>query len=142
MGLRGFLLRKRSWRLVHIVLAVQVGWCADSRYWNRFPRMSSSSLSEEVVDKVICSRISWGHSLAVAEGQVMHLPVDARLLFEGMLLGLEMRHSTATGVSSYHFIHIIWVYFDFIYNSSDYFNLTDYKQHLKFDLESHMEGGD
>ena len=52
-----------------------------------------------------------------------------------------MRHSTATGVSSHHFIHIIWVYLDFIYNSSDYFGLTDYKQHLKFDLESHRKGG-
>jgi hypothetical protein len=56
-----------------------------------------------------------------------------------MLLGLEMRHSAATGVSSHHFIHIIWVYLDFIYNSSDYFNLTDYKQHLKFELESFGE---
>ena len=53
-----------------------------------------------------------------------------------MLLGLEMRHSTATGVSSHHFIHIIWVYLDFIYNSSDYFNLTGYKQHLEIELES------
>jgi hypothetical protein len=57
-----------------------------------------------------------------------------------MLLGLEMRHSTATGVSSYLFFHIIWVYLDFIYNSSDYFNLTDYKQHLKFELESLGKG--
>jgi hypothetical protein len=78
--LRVFLLRKRSWRLVHIVLAVEVGWCADSRYWNRSPRMSSSSLSEEVVDRAICSRISWGRSLVVAEEEVMHLPVDASLL--------------------------------------------------------------
>jgi hypothetical protein len=57
-----------------------------------------------------------------------------------MLLGLEMRPFIATGVSSYHFIQIIWVYFDFIYNSSDYFNLTDYKQHLKFELESLEKG--
>jgi hypothetical protein len=81
VGLRVFLLRKRSWRLVHIVLMfVEIGWCADSRYWNRSPRMSSSSLSEEVVDRAICSRISWGRSLVVAEEEVMHLPVDASLL--------------------------------------------------------------
>lgn len=58
-----------------------VGQCADTRYWNRSPKMSSSSLSEEVVDRVICSRISWGRSLAVAEEEVMHLPVDARLVY-------------------------------------------------------------
>jgi hypothetical protein len=137
VGLRVFLLRKRSWRLVHIVLiVVETGWCADSRYWNRSPRTSSSSLSEEVVGRVICSRISWGRSLAVAEEQVMHLPVDASLLLGGMLLSLEMRHFIAARITSYHFIHIIWVYLDFIYNSSDYFDLTDYKLHLEIELES------
>ena len=83
---------------------------ADRRYWSKSPRMSSSSLSEEVVGRVICFRISWGRSLAVVEGQEMHLRVDARSSYEGMSLGLEMRHSTATGLISYHFIHIIWVY--------------------------------
>jgi len=53
-------------------MIVEMEWGADRRYWNRSPRMSSSSLSEEVVGRVICSRILWGLSLAVAEGQVMH----------------------------------------------------------------------
>ena len=101
MGLRVFLLRKRSWRSVYVVF-IERGWCADIRYWNRSPRMSSSSLSEEVVDRAICSRTSWGLSLAVAEGQAMHLPVDARSSYEGMISGMEMIHSTAIGLISLH----------------------------------------
>jgi len=31
---------------------------------------------------------------------------------------------------------------DFIYNSADYFDLTNYKQHLKIGLESHRKGWD
>ena len=42
--------------------------------------MFSSFLSEEEEGRVTCFKISWARSLAVGpeEGEVMHLPVDAR----------------------------------------------------------------
>jgi hypothetical protein len=106
---RVFLLRKRSWRSVHIVSVMLDLGVLMGRYWSRFRRMSSLSLREEVGDRAICSRISWGRCLAAEEVEEMHLPVDARphRMQYGSITYTVRKWYTVMQSCTYHFIHFI-----------------------------------